>query len=236
MRVPPLAVAVLLLAAGCTTSRDGAAPAQPTAASPAGTSNSAGVPAPGATTAVDPTGPAGESTADASNWRVTYDWAVPSRPARVTHPVQVPISPPGPPLPILVEIRVGDHVAEGFTRITFAFHGATPSYEVSYLPAVPAEGTDDPVRLPGNAFLRIRFDQAQAHDEGGRSTIIAAPPSELGYPTLRGYAFAGDFEGYLSYGLGLRTAVGSDQALPVRLGELTRADGSRVVALDVRRG
>ena len=48
----------------------------------------------------------------------------------------------------------------------------------------------------------------------------------MGYPTLKGYAFGGDFEGYVTFGLGLQTAAGSDQTLPIRVGELVRPDGS----------
>lgn len=242
-RVPLIGCALLLLATGCTSERDqtSAPTPPPTAASPDATVTTgpdtdlgpapsapgAGPTAgPGRTTAAPKPGPTG---------RVTYGWGVPSVPVLIRHTVPA-MSPPAPSLPYLTKVEVGDHPAERYSRITFAFRGATPSYEIAYVPRVEAEGTGDPVALPGNAFLKIRFEQAQAHDGEGHSTIVTAAPKQIGYPSLLGYGFGGDFEGYLTYGLGLRVAPGSDQALPIRVLELTRSDGSRVVAVDVRYG
>lgn len=227
-RVPLLASLVVLFAAACTTTtdHDGAAPTTAPAPPPGATSAAT---TPATTPAAPTTGaPVGGS------WRVTYGWAVPATPARVTHQVRVPVTPaPGEPLPVLVEVRVGDHPAEGFSRITFAFRGPTPSYQVGYVPQVVTEGRGAPVELPGTAYLSVRFDPAQAHDARGAATADV-PPSRIGYPTLRGWAAAGDFEGHLSFGLGLRPPAGG--TLPVRLGESTRPDGTHVVAVDVRRG
>ncbi|MCW3839982.1 hypothetical protein ONA70_07710 [Micromonospora yasonensis] len=223
-RVPLLLGVVVLLAAACTTTdHDGATTAPSTA------------PAPGATAAATTpaTVPAATTAAPAAgDWRATYGWAVPTSPARVPHPVPVPVTPaPGEPLPVLVRIQVGDHPAEGYSRITFAFRGPTPSYRIGYVAQVEAEGSRAPVSLPGNAFLAVRFDPAQAHDSAGRSTV-SAPSRTIGYPTLRGWAPAGDFEGYVSFGLGVQT---SGARLPVRLGESTRPDGTHVVSVDVPR-
>lgn len=227
---------MVLLASGCTaadrgggsTPRSSAAAPPTVPASPPTTS--APAPAPPDAPA-DPATPAG-----AADYRVTYGWGVPSRPVRITHPVRLPVvPPPGPPLPLLVQVRVGDHPDQGFTRITFAFRGGPPSYQLAYLPRVLADGTGDPVPLPGNAFLQIQFDPAQAHDEQGRPSVTSSPEPRLGYPTLRGYGLAGDFEGHVTFGLGIQVAPGSDQTLPVRAVELTRPDGTRVVAVDVRR-
>ncbi|MET8835630.1 hypothetical protein ABZV78_17175 [Micromonospora sp. NPDC004540] len=226
-RVPLLASLVVLLAAACTTTdHDGAA--APTATAPAPVATAAAT-----TPAATPTAPSSGTPAEGA-WRVTYGWAVPATPARVTHQVRVPVIPaPGEPLPVLVEVRVGDHPAEGFSRITFAFRGPTPSYQVGYVPQVWTEGRGAPVELPGTAYLSVRFDPAQAHDARGAGTADV-PPSRIGYPTLRGWAAAGDFEGHLSFGLGLRPPAGG--TLPVRLGEAIRPDGTHVVAVDVRRG
>jgi hypothetical protein len=167
---------------------------------------------------------------------VTYGWAVPSRPARVAHRIDVPIQPPpGTPLPFLARVEVGDHPGDdpAYTRITFAFEGAWPSYEVAYQRSLTADGSGAPVPLPGNSVLRITFTNAQAHDDQGRGTDRPSP--KLGYPTLRGYGFAGDFEGHVTYGLGIQALPDTDQVLPIRVGELVRADGTYVVAVDVRR-
>ncbi|MEW2329939.1 hypothetical protein AB0880_19245 [Micromonospora chersina] len=226
-RVPLLAGLVVLLAAGCTTAtdHDGAAATTATAPTPGATAAT--------TPATSPAAPTSGAPVEGS-WRVTYGWAVPTTPARVNHQVRVPVTPaPGEPLPVLVEVRAGDHAAEGFSRITFAFRGPTPSYQVGYVPQVSTEGRGAPVELPGTAWLSVRFDPAQAHDARGAGTADV-PPSRIGYPTLRGWAAAGDFEGHLSFGLGLQPPAGG--TLPVRLGESTRPDGTHVVAVDVRRG
>lgn len=231
-RVPFLAFVVVVLAAGCTTAgRGGPATPQPTGGTPA-----VGPSSPPADPGETPDTPTG-SDPSVTDYRVTYGWGVPTREARISHQVRLPVVPaPGPPLPLLVEVRVGDHPEENLTRITFAFRGGPPSYTLAYVPGVVADGTGDPVSLAGNAFLRIQFDPAQAHDEHGRVSVSESPGPRLDYPTLRGYALAGDFEGHVTHGLGLQVAPGSDQALPVRALELTRPDGTRVVAVDVRRG
>ncbi|MGW5669099.1 AMIN-like domain-containing (lipo)protein [Micromonospora sp. NPDC003776] len=231
-RVPLLAGVVVLLAAACTTTdHDGATTAPSTAPAPSAT---AAATPPAATPAASSTAPAATTATPpaAGDWRMTYGWAVPTSPARVTHRVRVPVTPaPGEPLPVLVRIEVGDHPAEGYSRITFAFRGPTPSYQVAYVPRVESDGSGAPVSLPGNAFLAVRFEPAQTHDSAGRSTV-SAPPRTIGYPTLRGWAPAGDFEGYVTVGLGVQAPGGR---LPVRLGESTRPDGTHVVSLDVRR-
>ncbi|MFC7549994.1 hypothetical protein [Plantactinospora sp. GCM10030261] len=202
-----------------------------------GASGGASVSAPTGPTASVPVSPPSTGGPSAADYRVTYDWAVPKEPVHVDHRLRVPIAPPpAEPLPVLVRIDVGDHPADDFTRMTFAFRGARPGYEVAYVPRVEADGSGERVSLPGNAFLRVRFDQAQAHDFAGAGTVVASPPATLGFPTLRGYAAAGDFEGSVTFGLGLQTAVGSDQVLPIRLIESRRPDGTYAVSVDVRRG
>jgi hypothetical protein len=167
-------------------------------------------------------------------YRVRYGWAVPSTRTEVANQVPVPL--PGIPLPYLVEIHVGDHPAEdpAYSRISFYFRGAFPAYNFNYARQVVSEGQGDPLPLEGNAFLRLQFVNAQAHDNAGRSTVRTAADQHIGYRNLRGYGFGGDFEGTLTYGLGIQVAAGGDQALPIRIGELKRPDGFCVVAVDVR--
>ncbi|MDG4799885.1 hypothetical protein [Micromonospora sp. WMMD980] len=224
-RVPLLAGLVVLLAAACTAADpDGATPTPSATTAPVTT---AAPPAPATT-------PAPADAATVGSWRRTWGWAVPDAPARVTHQVRPPVAPaPGEPLPVLVAVQVGDHPEEGFSRITFAFRGPTPSYQIGYVPQVVTEGRGAPVELPGTAYLSVRFSPAQAHDARGGGTADV-PPAAIGYPTLLGWAAAGDFEGHLSFGLGLQPPDGG--RVPVRLGESTRPDGAHLVSVDVRRG
>lgn len=229
---------MLLAVAGCQPHADGgdgfgAAPT--TAATATATATpAAALPAdPKATSSAVPaaTGGTTKTNPQVTGFATAYGWAVPSPSVRVSHPTR-------PALPQLVEIHAADHPDDGpgYSRISFYFRGGFPSYEFGYAPQVEGEGSGDPIPLPGNGFVRIRFEQARAHDDAGRSTIVTSPPQRLGFVNLRGYGFGGDFEGYITYGLGLQVAPNSDQVLPLRVLELTRSDGFFIVAFDVRRG
>ena len=216
-RSAPLLALVLLLG-GCTVTRTDTTPTP----SPSAAASPAVTPA-----AVTPTSPAGETQPAGSEYRVVSDWS--TRPVTVSHPLTAP------PLRFLTEVRFGDHPVEdpAYSRVTFAFEKGLPSYEVRYVKSLEQEGSGDPVPLPGNAVLRIVFRDATGHDEAGRETD--RPDGKVGYPTLRGYGFGGDFEGHMTFGLGVQVAAGSDQTLPVRVGEAVRPDGLHVVVVDVRR-
>jgi hypothetical protein len=124
-------------------------------------------------------------------------------------------------VPVLVEVRTGDHAGEGFERITFAFRGAFPSYTFQIVRQVTRDGSGDPVTLPGATFLSIVFTPARSDAAGG--------PQTVGYHRLKGYEQVGDYEGYVSYGVGIEGAT-----VQVRTGESARADGTNVVALDIK--
>ncbi|WFE28007.1 hypothetical protein O7623_02020 [Solwaraspora sp. WMMD791] len=171
-------------------------------------------------------------------YRTRYGWAVPAAPVVVGHEVRPPVARwPQPPLPYLVEIDAAAHPAAvpAFSRVTFAFRSGFPSYEVGYVPTVVLDGSGDPLDLPGNCYLQVRFVTAQAHDEQGRMSVRRSPRPELDLGSLRGYGFAGDFEGRVTYGLGIQAGGDSDQVPAVRIAERTR-DGLYVVAVDVAHG
>ncbi len=208
------------------------APAPPASSpSPSAAPSEASEPAPS-----DPT-PSG------SPYHVTYDWAVPGRRVTVVHDVHAPIAPPPAlPLPALVAITVSDHPEADppFQRISFAFSGAFPEYNLQYVRALTAEGSGKAIRLDGNGVLRVGFVHAQAHDDAGASTIKVAPKNPIGFQNLKSYGFAGDFEGHVTYGLGIQVAPDSDQVLRIRAGEQTQPDGAGrmlyVVHIDIEHG
>ena len=51
------------------------------------------------------------------------------------------------------------------------------------------------IPLQSNAFLRVGFVNAMAHDEAGASTVERMPDTTIGFTNLKSYGFAGDFEG-----------------------------------------
>ncbi len=201
----------------------GCAPATPGTGGPTGTATVGSGP-----TSATPVPPATEPAPDAE-YTVTYPFGVPSARVSISHPVHPPIGgPDDPPLPYLVGIYVGNH-PEGqppYQRISFYFRGAFPSYNFGYVDSVLTEAQGTPISLQGNSFLRVGFTDAQAHDNAGQSTIKAQPANPIGFQNLKSYGAAGDFEGHVSYGLGIQVASGSDQVLKIRAGELKKPDGS----------
>jgi hypothetical protein len=211
LATPVLATLVL---AGCATPAPTPRPSVPatTATAPAGGGD--------ATTPAPP--PASEPNDSGIEYRVSYGFDVPSSPVTITHDVHPP------PLPYLVGVYTGNH-PEGtpaYQRISYYFRVGFPSYTFRYVPQVISDGRGAPVPLLGNSFLSVVFTTAQAHNDAGASTVVESAPPLTGFPNLRNYAPAGDFEGNVSYGLGIQTAANSDQVLRIRAGELKRPDNS----------
>lgn len=106
----------------------------------------------------------------------------------------------GPPA-TLAAIRVAGHT--GFERVVFEFRDRLPSYQVEYVDRpVRACGSGNVVPVSGDAWLQVRFQGAQAHDEAGRRTIVA-PPKATGLANLRELRSTCDFEGEVTWVLGL---------------------------------
>ena len=86
------------------------------------------------------------------------------------------------------------------------------------------------------------FTQARAHTaDGTRSTIIAQPGRPIGYPWMTDFAQAGDFEGVLTYGIGVtRPIPHSNPQTSVRAYEVETVTASGqhlyVVAIDIAAG
>lgn len=202
-----------LVLAGCATPAPAPGPTAPTTPNP--TASAGGV-------VGAPPPPTSEPTDDGIAYRVTYGFDVPSNPVTITNEVHPP------PMPYLVGVYVGNH-PEGtpaYERISFYFRVAFPSYTFRYVPQVTTDGRGSPVPLLGNSFLHVVFTTADAHDESGASTVVESAPEVTGFPNFRNYAFAGDYEGNVSYGLGIQTAPNSDQVLRIRSGELKRPDNA----------
>jgi hypothetical protein len=197
-----------------------------------------GEPAPGPSTpggtqtigTATPPPPSVEPTGDGIEYEVTYPFAVPGATVDLVNP------PPTAGTPHLVGVYVGDHPSESpaYQRISFYFRTGFPSYHFGYVPQIVEDASGEPVPLAGTYYLSVVFDGAQAHDDAGESTVAQTPSRPLGYSGLRDYANAGDFEGYVTYGLGL-AGTGRPE---IRTGELKRPDGAGgffyVVHVDVR--
>ena len=172
--------------------------------------------------------------------RLAYQWNWPNdtgRPGVVQHTQHVP------PVPALVTIGVGDHPSDPgerpFNRMSFTFDTGFPGYRFFFADRLYGDGTGEPIALAGRGVLVVRFSVARAHSaDGTRSTITSQPPANLGLRRMVGYARAGDFEGVLTYGIGITWPnPRSNPQIQVRAYEVERvtAQGQHrfVVAIDV---
>jgi hypothetical protein len=101
----------------------------------------------------------------------------------------------------LTAITAGQHAA--YDRVVFTFRQGRPGYRVGYVNSVISDPKGDVVALPGQAFLRIVFRPATGYQSySGSGTITPV------YPALLQVRAAGDFESYLSFGIGLSQRVG----------------------------
>ena len=126
-----------------------------------------------------------------------------------------------PPVSTLVAIRAAAH-AEGtppYERVVFEFSGPVPLINVQYVPELLGGGSGLPVTIAGQAILELVMMPAQAHNNQGQGTAPAR--LEINLPDVQEIVSSGDFEGVVSYGIGL------DHKTEFRL--ITLAQASRVV-------
>jgi LPXTG-motif cell wall-anchored protein len=122
-----------------------------------------------------------------------------------TQPVSVAdpnVAPQGQPR--LLAVTVGHH--DAFDRVVFRFSSRAPGYSVRYVSAVTADASGKPVTLEGSAFIRVAMSSVA-------SAQVGAPPAPQGtitphFPMLQQAKGAGDFEGTVSFGLGLASKSG----------------------------
>lgn len=121
-----------------------------------------------------------------------------------------------PSNPVLVAVRAA-HLG-GVDRVVFEFRGGLPAQrQVEYVDRLSADGSGRRVRVAGQALVRVRFEGAQAHTDQGMAT---AAPRRVAFalPNVMTAVRAGDFEGVVTYGLGLATRT------PVRVTTLRSPD------------
>jgi hypothetical protein len=123
-----------------------------------------------------------------------------------TGTVTVTHSPAVPPVPVVTGIRYASHAADGYDRIVFDIPGPLPGYTAKYVTDVIRDGSGHPLSVPGAEHLTIVLTPAQAHRDDGTVTVSGTHTVNL--PTLKSYAVAGDYEGYVTIALGLNTRHG----------------------------
>lgn len=119
----------------------------------------------------------------------------------------------------VVDLRAASH--DGFDRIAIELAGSVPGYRVAWAKAPPRQcGSGEPLAAPGRAWLEVRLDHAQAHDEQGRGTVEKRS-SRPGLPAVEAITFNCDFEGQTIW------AIGAPRQLPFRV--LALHDPPRIV-------
>lgn len=165
---------------------------------------------PAATTAPTPTASAapGPSLTPAATPTAKPSAAIPS------WPQQARSGPGSGSEGFLTAIRAGAH--PGYDRVVFEFSGGVPGYHAEYVAEVHADPSGKVVPLAGQAFLHLVFHPSSAYQTYHGQAVLRS-----GLPSLLQVSAAGDFEGYLSFGLGLSQRVGFTIS--------TLSDPSRVV-------
>ncbi|MEO5780755.1 hypothetical protein [Arthrobacter sp. PAMC25284] len=176
--------------------------------------------------------------------KVTHEWAWPGAGAfQTTHENPVPIAPPpAAPLPTLYSIGSGQHPANTppYDQLSFRFEGGFPGYDIEVVPQLIADGSGEPIPMPNTgSILEVAFRGAQAHTaDGSASSVTSAPPAAIGYVALTKYASAGDFEGVVSYGIGIGRPLDVLPETKVRVVEVEKIEQGKhlyVVAIQFDR-
>jgi hypothetical protein len=93
-----------------------------------------------------------------------------------------------------------------FDRFVIRARFATPGYDVRYVSRIVADPSGRPVSLLGAQRIRIRLNLAAGHDNRGRNLLAGTLTPRC--PNLLQVKKAGDFEGTVSFGLGLDHMTG----------------------------
>jgi hypothetical protein len=121
-------------------------------------------------------------------------------------------------LPLLIGIRAAHHAR--LDRIVFDFAGPVPSRRMArYVARLIADPSGHTVPVAGRVVLQLTFASALAHTRTGHPT--APRRRTFALPNVITVVQSGDFEGVVSYGIGLARRA------PVHVFALTRP--SRVV-------
>jgi hypothetical protein len=186
MRPVRLVAACLLAAVAATGCTDGSGEPSATPSSTAATTT------PGGPT--DTTGP-GTATTAAPRWTTATK-------AGTNNP-KVPED-----MPMLTAIRTGSH--DGYDRVVLQFRNDLPSWRVGYVDQVPSE-SGATVPLEGAASLFVQVDPAWAHDLDTppyAATYTGPRTLTPRYPMLRQVRLVDEFEGHLTFGVGLQRRAG----------------------------
>lgn len=119
----------------------------------------------------------------------------------------------------VLDLRYAEHPR--FDRVVIDLRGIRPGYRIGYTDRLYQDGSGSPVRLPGRRKMSLVLNPAYAHTDSGAPLYDGPRRVAVDMPTLRGIAFTGDYEGYVSFGFG------TDRRAPYRI--FTLSDPRRLV-------
>jgi hypothetical protein len=126
-------------------------------------------------------------------------------------------------------IRSGQHTC--FDRLVIDIRGKAAGYNVRYVSKVVQDGSGQPIKLRGGAFLQVTANSPSYDSTTGTATFTPANRSEVTnvskYQTFRQLAWAGSYEGYTTLGLGVRAR------LPFKAYTLPGAGNTSKLVIDV---
>lgn len=128
----------------------------------------------------------------------------------------------------LVAARTGQHPC--WDRVVFQIAGSVGAgWDVQYVDTVVADGSGAPLVVPGGARLSVVLHHPAADEQGTPTYRHGVGPvaDVAGYRTLRSVVFGGSFEGYTSFGVGVRAR------LPFRVFAVAGPGGDTRIVLDV---
>jgi hypothetical protein len=106
----------------------------------------------------------------------------------------------------LVRVRAGRN--KDFDRLVFDVEDPAPGFLVRYVDQLIEDGSGRPVPLRGRAVVEITLRPAAAHRDDGTPTRLGPIPDVTGFAAFRQIADAGDFEGVLTWGIGVAARTG----------------------------
>jgi hypothetical protein len=103
----------------------------------------------------------------------------------------------------LVAIRAAHHpeTTPKYDRVVFEFTDAVPLLRIEYVNELIGDGSGLPIPIAGRSILLVQFTPARAHTDAGQTTAPAKMKPKL--PIVKAIVCSGDFEGVVSYGIGL---------------------------------
>lgn len=127
----------------------------------------------------------------------------------------------------LTDVRAGQH--DCFDRVVFDFGGTATGYRVEYADQVLSEGKGDPLTIAGGAKLRVVLLEPAYDINTGASTYPYSGhvANVAGFQTLRDVVDGGSFEGYTTFGVGVRAR------LPFQVYTLAGPGTSSRIVLDI---